>query len=101
TSAALGMLRNLFSQWNVWIFTDGSLYTLGLDAKDFWLAALAIVIMLCVDLCREHGVGLYARLQRQNIVVRWAVYYAAIFCILIFGVYGIGYDASQFIYFQF
>ena len=40
-------------------------------------------------------------LDRQNIVFRWAVIYAAIFAILIFGVYGLGYDASAFLYEQY
>ena len=40
-------------------------------------------------------------LARQNIWFRWLVYYGLIFAVLIFGIYGPGYDASTFIYFQF
>jgi hypothetical protein len=40
-------------------------------------------------------------LSKQNIVFRWAVIYIAIFSILIFGIYGPGFDASSFVYMQF
>ena len=36
--------------------------------------------------------------QRQPVYVRWAVYLAAIFGIMTYGVYGMGYDAQAFIY---
>lgn len=32
------------------------------------------------------------------LVLRWAIYFAAIFGVLIFGTYGIGYSASSFVY---
>ena len=37
----------------------------------------------------------------RNIVIRWIVYYLAIFSIIILGIYGSGYDASDFIYMKF
>ena len=33
--------------------------------------------------------------------VRWLIYFAGVFAIVIFGIYGPGYAESQFIYFQF
>ena len=47
------------------------------------------------------SIHLIAWITNQGIWFRWLIYFAAIFGILIFGVYGPGYDASQFIYFQF
>jgi hypothetical protein len=40
-------------------------------------------------------------LEKQNIVFRWAIIYIAIFSIIIFGIYGLGYDASAFLYMQY
>ena len=37
----------------------------------------------------------------QGLVTRWLIYLALFFYILIFGIYGPLYDATQFIYFQF
>ena len=76
------------------------LLALGLEAPDFIVLMGALLILLLVDYFKRR-VSLGAMLERQNIWFRWIVYYALIFCILIFGVYGPEYNASQFIYFQF
>lgn len=100
-SSAWGMIRNMFSEFNVWVFFDQSLYTYGLDRQDFWLAMISIFIVFCVSLMKEKGIQIRESIARKNIVFRWAVYYAAIFSIIIFGMYGPGYDASNFVYMQF
>lgn len=38
------------------------------------------------------------KLAEQNLVFRWGIYYLLIFSVLIFGFYGPGYSASEFIY---
>lgn len=100
-SSALGMIRNMFSEFNVWIFFDQSLYTYGLDRQDFWLAMISILIVFCVSLMKEKGIQIRESIAGKNIVFRWAIYYMAIFSIIIFGMYGPGYDASNFVYMKF
>ena len=100
-SRALQMIKDMFSSFNPWVFFDGSLYTLGLDRQNFTLMLLLIVLLLAVDILQERGVRIRETIARQNVVVRWAVYYAAIFVIIIFGIYGPGYDAASFIYQKF
>ena len=51
-----------------------------------------------VSLLQEKGYRLRESLDRQNIVFRWVVYLTAVYAVIIFGVYGIGYDATSFIY---
>jgi hypothetical protein len=60
-----------------------------------------MLILLVVDLCKYNGIQLIDWITKQGIWLRWVIYFTAIFGVLIFGVYGPGYDASQFIYFQF
>ena len=98
---AVTVIRQLFSAFNPWVLFDGTLYTLGLSRLDFWIGILAILLILAVDVLHERGVRIRDRLLQQNLFFRWAVYFAAIFAILIFGFYGPNYDAAQFIYFQF
>ena len=62
---------------------------------------LSLLILLGVDILHEKGVSIRESLLKQPVVIRWSVYYAAILAILIFGVYGPGYNAANFIYFQF
>ena len=99
--AAMIVLRQMVSVHNPWIFFDETLYTLGLSRLELGLLVASAAVVLAVDVAHEHGVTLRKRLERQNLAFRWLAYLAAILCILIFGVYGPGFDASQFIYFQF
>ncbi|MEG2394710.1 MAG: MBOAT family O-acyltransferase, partial [Ruthenibacterium sp.] len=99
--AALHMLYSMFTEWNPWIFTDGTIVSMGLTAANLTVAVLAIAVVWYVDLCRERGRHLCVALQQQNMVFRWGLYYAAILAIAVFGIYGPAYSAAQFIYFQF
>ena len=40
-------------------------------------------------------------IAKQNLIFRWVLIYGCLFAVIIFGVYGPGYDASSFIYGQF
>lgn len=76
------------------------LHTMGMYGKEFYMMIFSSVLLLIVDFFRIR-VDLKAILARRNIVIRWFVYFALIFSILIFGIYGPEYDAAAFIYFQF
>jgi hypothetical protein len=45
--------------------------------------------------------SLIEKFEEQNIVFRWIILYAAIMSIIVFGIYGAGYDVKTFIYGQF
>ena len=60
----------------------------------------ALAVLAFVSLMQRKG-SLLERLEKQNIIFRWSLYFTAIFFVLIFGVYGPNFDASAFIYFQF
>ena len=74
--------------------------TLGMEEKDFYVMLLGLAMLMAVDHYKRK-VDIKKALARQNLVFRWLVYYGVIFTVLIFGIYGPGYDASSFIYFQF
>jgi D-alanyl-lipoteichoic acid acyltransferase DltB (MBOAT superfamily) len=93
------LIKNMM-YFNPWIFTDGSIYSLGLDQKDLAMAVAGILIMIVTDVLRRTK-SLRFELSMQNTVFRWSVYIAVIVLILIFGIYGPGYDKQQFIYNQF
>ena len=97
---AIGIIRQLFYNFNLQVFSDGTLYTLGLGEADFKVMLLAILILWLVNLLQER-LPLRKTLFRCWLPIRWALYLSMLFVILIFGIYGPGYAASQFIYFQF
>lgn len=97
----LNMLHRMFLTFNPWIFFDGTLYTFGLDRKDFIVLSISALIMFAFSVCKYQGISLGKALSKQGLWFRWVVYFAAIFFILVFGIYGPDADASVFIYFQF
>ncbi|MCI8891518.1 MAG: hypothetical protein HFH34_09285 [Eubacterium sp.] len=98
---ALGIIWSIFRYPSLWIFTDGSLYGFGLSSNMIHVWLLSVTILLWVDVLHCRGISIRDKIAAQQIVVRWVIYYAAIFSVIIFGVYGIGYQASDFIYMQF
>ena len=61
---------------------------------------VAMLVLFVVDIVEERH-PLREALMRRNIALRWALIYACLFFVLIFGVYGLGYGATNFIYEQF
>lgn len=98
---ALSFLGGIAGWFDPWALTDGSMLALGLDAAGWFVLFCAVLVLFGVDALRERGVPLRRALARQPLVYRWAVYYAAVFAVIVFGVWGPGYAASAFVYFQF
>ena len=96
---AFEIIKNMFI-WNPWILFDGSLYYAGLDAPDFKVLIIAIFVLLIVEIVGQSG-SVREKLFNQNIIFRWTIIYMLIFFVVIFGCYGVGYDATQFIYGKF
>lgn len=94
------VFQGIFTRFHPEHFFDGSLYTLGLDRPNFILAVVCIFILWAVAMLQERG-SVRERIAGGNIVFRWAIYYAAFFAIVIFGIYGPGYDAASFVYMQY
>lgn len=101
TKDALMILKSMFRTNNFEIFFDGSLYRLGLDQRNFILMLLSIVLLLIVDICHNKGIRIRSWIARQNLWFRWSIYIALIEAVLVFGIWGVGYDKAAFIYFQF
>ena len=93
---ALQMIRQM-AVFNPWVLWNQSVYLLGLDAKNVWILFFAIDILLLVSILQTKT-DIRGWLAKQGIVFRYAVVYLALFAVLIFGIYGPGYDAVQFIY---
>ena len=94
------MLASMFTERNWGILWDGSLLKLGLTALDYGIVAAGVVLMLAVSLVQRGG-SVRDRIAARPYPVRFAVWYGLFLVVLLMGAYGIGYDASQFIYNQF
>lgn len=96
------MISRLFTRWDPWTLFDESIYTWGLDRKEFWIALLAIAVMLTVDAVRRISQrDVIYLLNQQCIWFRWGLYLLLLFSILVLGQYGPEYDPQIFLYFEF
>ena len=92
-------IERIFRCFEPWHLVNGDLYKAGLDRPNFILGMLGIILILWVDQMEERkNTSVVKIVAGQHIVVRWLVFYMVIFSIMIFGVYGPGYDASAFVY---
>ncbi len=98
---ALGVIEKMIHETNFAQLFDGSLLNCGLDQKNFNLLIIAFLILLFADISKKRGNIIRKKIMEQNYIYRVMVYMITVLAILIFGVWGPGYDASGFIYFRF
>ena len=87
----LKMFWKMISNFTFESLANGHLFELGLDARDFWVIGLTVVLVFILSVMKEKGINIRESISKKNIVLRWALYYALIITILIFGTYGLGY----------
>ena len=98
--SGLSMLKRIFTDITPWIFFDGSLFTCGITKHNF-MALLMTILFVGIIERRQEKENIREMLEKQHMIVRWCIYFGAIALIAILGVYGPGYDATQFLYGQF
>lgn len=98
---AFEIIKAMFTVHNPWILIDNSLYSCGLDEKNFRLMLISMMILLFADICKVRGIKVRETIVHQDYWVRWIVFAISIVFILTFGVWGPNYNAANFIYFQF
>lgn len=94
---AIGVIHNIFIGFSAATLWDQSLYTLGVERQEFWVVVLCILLVCKVSKYREQG-NFIERFEKQPLPLRWCCYYGILAMILVFGIYGPGYNASSFIY---
>lgn len=98
----IDLWKSAFSRNNVEIFYDGSLYMLGLDKVEWQIIFWSILVLLlsgCIKIIS--GKEIWQWLNEQNRIFRWMLLFILSFSVIIFGYYGPGVSAAEFIYQQF
>ena len=98
-SDALYVVSHLFTGYDALLdqaALSAMVVSWGLSPKELGVAACAVGLLEGVQWLQAHG-GVAARVRVRPAWFRWAVYYALIFVILVFGIFA----QSKFIYFQF
>ncbi len=101
--AAFSMLLSAVRGFSAAALTDGSLVPLGLDGPDMLGLALGVCLMRAVMLWQEKRDGelLRDRIAALPLPLRWGIWLLGLASVLILGIYGPGYDSTQFIYMNF
>lgn len=97
----LRIVKRMLTAKNHWVWFDGSLYECGLNQKNFALMVWGILLLFLVDICKYRGIELRKIVAKQDYWAQCMTVIAAVSAILLFGMWGVEYDAANFIYFQF
>ena len=95
------LIMSRFRHPMFWQLMNGGLYSLGESAPGVRLVLLGIIIVVFVDILNERGVRISEWIADQRIWIRWPVYLFGILLVLLCGIWGPGYDAGSFIYYNF
>lgn len=100
-TVALAVIKGSLTDFDLAFLRDGTIFNLGIGRADFYLLLISLLLVFIVSIIQYQQISIREKFFQQNIVLRWAISLGLIFSIIILGVYGPGYSASQFIYFQF
>lgn len=94
------MLKSVFTSFGAVEFAK-TVLSCGMDMPDFFIISVGVIAIFVISILQEKGIEVRKGLARQKLPVRWAVYACLVLSVVIFGAYGPGYDAVDFIYGQF
>ena len=94
---AFAMLRTAVSVWNPSVLWNGALLELGLDRMEFVIAVISLLLLCLISLLQRKG-SVRDKIANHKLPVRWVIWYVLLFGVILFGCYGPGYSAGEFIY---
>jgi len=95
---AFRMIASMFTHFSVKSLTPAFFEAASLAAADAAVLACALIIVFTISLLSERGMDVRAKFASLPYLLRLSFILAACGSIVIFGVWGAGYDASAFIY---
>lgn len=94
--------KSAFSIWNPWIFFDQSIFSLGLDRREFAIVIFGLLLVLVVSgISEQKDMDITDWLLGQNYLFRLFVCAVLFACVIVWGYYGMNFNATDFIYGRF
>lgn len=78
-----------------------SLFHMGPNTVNMIVLLAGLIVLLIVDVMHENNISVFEFVYKKPVCFRWILYLLLIWSCIMFGIYGISYTSSQFIYFQF
>ena len=100
-AAGLAMFKIMITDFSLASIQNGTVFTLGMDKRDFLITLIAVMIVFVNSILKERGILPRQWLVTCRLPLRWAVYYGLILFVIIFGAYGTGYVPVDPIYANF
>ena len=99
--AGLTMFKSIVTDFTFAAINDEMLSKLGTDRLDLIIVGITMLIIFVVSILNEKGIIVRDSLNKKPVYLRWAILYALIIYIIVFGAYGFGYVPVDPIYANF
>lgn len=95
------ILKKILTEFNLAWFINVEYTDIFGTPNVMMIIIVSLAIVLFTDALRYAGRNVSSIIFKQQIIFRWIIYWLLFMLILYWGVYGDGYEQTQFIYFQF
>lgn len=95
------MVGRILGRMDASLLAPEGIFEMGFSKANFVVMIIAIIGLVVADILKYNGVQMREKLLDGPRVIRWAGSMAMVLIILVFGIWGSGYEATNFIYFQF
>ena len=92
---------SIFTTFNLELLWNGTMMKLGLSGLDYAVLGVSIAVLFFVSVFQEKHGSFRKALAEKPAFLRYSLIFAMFLVVILMGSYGIGYDASNFIYNQF
>lgn len=97
-SQAINIVKKIFTSFSM--LEISKIEELGLESQEMYAAFAGIAVVFIFSMIQRKGL-IENRLKASGPVIRYVCMFALIISVIVYGSYGIGYDAKSFIYLQF
>ena len=94
------MFGTMFTRFRLSQLSGGAFLGMGLSVIDYFILFLGCLLLIGVSLWQRSG-SVREKISNKRLPIRFAIWYGLLLAVILLGIYGIGYDVSQFIYNQF
>ena len=95
------MFGRMIARFSFSSFNRSFLERSNLDLHDLFIVGVTLAIVFAVSVWQEKRGSVREALEKKPLAIRWAVWYAMILFVVVFGAYGFGYAQIDPIYAQF
>ncbi len=92
------MFANMWKGGSLGVITEKGFLSWGVDAADWIVILISLLVVIVVNVLKERGVDVMSRLLAKPMPVRLAVSFTLVVVLIIFGLYGPGYQEVDLIY---